>query len=260
MNDWRSLLEDGYLSSLWLLDREPGPLDFHGAFIPAVAEGLIRRWCLEDGWIWDPMCGSGTAGYVAAQWGRNSFLTDLNPIAPSIGQGDARHIAVYESSSNPAVATIQGPHHGRRFKFDAIVLHPPYHNIIQFSDNPDDLSNCGSVTEFLMEWRQVVHNTAAHLRDKGYLVIVAGDIWITREIAKQTGEPYGHYPLAHDCLQEALEVMSIEQMAPVLKAIVTKDIKGNRQDKNRHLRAARAAKWGAVLFETETIAAIQKNG
>ena len=127
--------------------------------------------------------------------------------------------------------------------------------------SPDDLSNCGSVTEFLMEWRQVVHNTAAHLRDKGYLVIVAGDIWITREIAKQTGEPYGHYPLAHDCLQEALEVMSIEQIAPVLKAIVTKDIKNNRaRAKQRNLWASRYTDWGAVFFETEQIFAIQKNG
>jgi len=42
MTTWRDAAK--YLSSLWLLDREDDqPLDFHGAFIPAVAEGLILR-------------------------------------------------------------------------------------------------------------------------------------------------------------------------------------------------------------------------
>ncbi len=260
MNDWKSLLEDGYLSSLWLLENE-GPVDFHGAFIPAVAEGIIRRWCPEGGTIWDPMAGSGTTGREAVRLGRRHFQSDLNPTRKVIVQGDARDIAVYESAHDSTVTTIQGPHHGKRFKFDTVVLHPPYHNIIQFSDRAEDLSNCDSVAEFLMEWRQVVHNTAAHLKDGGYLVVVCGDIWITREEAKRTNTQYGHYPLAYSCMCEAYEVMEIEGMGPALKAIVTKDIKNNQaRAKQRNLWASRYTDWGAVFFETETIFAIQIGG
>jgi len=260
MNDWRSLLEDGYLSSLWLLENE-GPVDFHGAFIPAVAEGIIRRWCPEGGWIWDPMAGSGTTAGEAQKWGRKAFLTDLSPIDWWIGEADARTVYIDTAQSVGLVprlkAQIDDSPHTARFKFDTIVLHPPYHNIIEFSEKPEDLSNCASVAEFLMEWRQVVHNTAAHLKDGGYLVIVCGDIWITHEIAKETGEPYGHYPLAHTCLFEAFRVLSPGR-APRIKAIATKDIKNNQaRAKQRNLWASRYTDWGAVFFETETIAAIQ---
>lgn len=53
-----------------------------------------------------------------------------------------------------------------------IIMHPPYHDIIKFSDRPDDLSNVKSVQEFLKLFGDVVSNFLDLLERKHYLAVV----------------------------------------------------------------------------------------
>jgi hypothetical protein len=64
---------------------------------------------------------------------------------------------------------------------DFIFIHPPYHNIIQYSGvmwgqaHPDDLSRCASYEEFIKKLDLVHAKAYASLRNGGYMAILVGD-------------------------------------------------------------------------------------
>lgn len=232
---WREVADKGYLSSLYLLDREDDRgLNFHGAFIPQVAEALILRHTKPGDWVWDPMCGSGTTGIVARKLGRHYLLSDLNPLSAAEKQAGL----IFRADARCDPAPMQ--------TFDLVILHPPYHNIIRFSDKPEDLSNAGSVAEFLEMFSEVVANVSQYLRPGGYIGLVIGDIW-------ENGN--GVVPLGFYCMKRALEIVPGAQ----LKAIVVKDIRNNRFRANRrNLWLSRYYRWGTVEFAHEYIFSIRR--
>jgi hypothetical protein len=282
MTTWRDVQGQGYLSSLWLLDREDDrPLDFHGAFIPAVAEGLILRHTQPGQWIWDPMAGSGTTGLVANKLDRRCFMSDLTPQAPDIYNADAMTADLRAESILVDGSALAPPRTGTysiggysrpvpieqscdlngQFKFDLVILHPPYHKIVKFSDKQSDLSNCFDIGGFLSMWSFVVLNVAKHTKPGGYLAVVIGDMWVTREESQATGDPYGCYPLGFKALDVAMRTLGRYDYQPVLKSIVVKDIKNNQvRAPEYNLWSARYFKWGAVHFAHEYIFSIQKGG
>lgn len=243
-----------YLSSLWILSRkDKRPLDFHGAFIPSVAEGLMLRHTKPGDWVWDPMAGSGTTGIVAPALDRNVFLSDLSPLPREgcigIWEADAKTAQIGVKYVGPlestAVPTLDWDTTSR-FLFSLIILHPPYHNIIQFSDKPEDLSNCSEVTAFLSAFGRVCENAGYHLKPKGYLAVVMGDIWENAQAV-----PLGAY-----CCTAALRALGKKAR---LKAIVVKNIEGNRHNAHRrNLLLSRLFRWGGVEFRHEYIYSIQK--
>lgn len=270
---WEQLLKDGLLSSLWLLERgdRAGPLKFHGALIPPLAEGILRRWSRPGDWVWAPLAGSGTVGDEAHRLGRHCLMSDLTPTRPDIFKADAlyacplaRPISIDgHKKLAPAIQQTLPPDTtpGDLFKFDLIVLHPPYYNTLRFSDDPEDLSNRPSLSSFLFSWRVLVANVGCHLRAGGYLVIVCGDVWITQKQARHNGDPPGHCPLAYRVMDQALAALNLWDKTAVLKARVTKDIRGNQaRAKQMHLDAYRFTDQGAVFFKAEEVLAIQKGG
>ncbi len=56
-----------------------------------------------------------------------------------------------------------------------VIMHPPYFDIIKFSDDPRDLSNASSIEGFLAMMGKVVDNVTPVLDRGGYLVLVIGD-------------------------------------------------------------------------------------
>ncbi|MCB9805107.1 hypothetical protein H6769_05840 [Candidatus Peribacteria bacterium] len=54
---------------------------------------------------------------------------------------------------------------------DLAILHPPYADIIKFSDQEGDLSNTKDAQHFLESFGKVIHNTYKILKKKGYIVI-----------------------------------------------------------------------------------------
>jgi len=259
MTTWKDAQK--YLSSLWLMDRDDDrPLSFHGAFVPGVAKGLILRHTKPGDWVWDPMCGSGTTGIVATALGRNVFLSDLTPVSAAepvthlaIRRIDAR-VAHLVGKEFPVLLNYAVPNSDEmdwwpRFQFDLIILHPPYHNIIRFSDKPEDLSNAPDIGTFLLKFRDVCQNAGRHLKPGGYLGLVVGDIWETKKSRV--------IPLGFLCLGYAHDALGGSKSR--LKAIVIKDIKGNRQNAgHRNLLLSRLFRWGAVEFTHEYIFSVQK--
>ena len=73
-------------------------------------------------------------------------------------------------------------------KVQFIIYHPPYWDIIKFSDNENDLSNCETLNDFLDSFGQVIDNTSQYLEKNRYCAVVIGDKYANSEIV-----PLGFY-------------------------------------------------------------------
>lgn len=61
-------------------------------------------------------------------------------------------------------------------RWDMIFLHPPYWDIIRYSDDPRDLSNCGSFGEFMQKLFTLIDRLREYLTEDGVLVLQIGDV------------------------------------------------------------------------------------
>ena len=60
--------------------------------------------------------------------------------------------------------------------YDLILAHFPYHNIVRYSNHPDDLSNCKDYTEFIEKVKRVMNTMYNALSGEGTLAVVIGDV------------------------------------------------------------------------------------
>lgn len=283
LHNWRFLKRRGWLSSFLPMERtDSRPVTgFHGAFIPEVASYFLERLGEDcpDFWVWDPMAGSGTTGIVAHEMGLNALLTDLNPVlitvegypmAKQIARGDAFSVRIVKGAGGgPEVRNdLASPHLAgdtdrsletraeldrlETFLFDLIIWHPPYSNIIRFSDNERDLSTAESHDSFLGMFEVCCYNIIRHLKPGGYIGLVMGDAWVNGEAQV--------FPMGFETMRVLQNVMTfgLGGFSPArLKAIAVKDIKGNRPDRGYHLRLSRLARWGANDFKHEYLFTLQ---
>jgi hypothetical protein len=124
-----------------------------------------------------------------------------------------------------------------------VVYHPPYWDIIKFSDSEKDISNSRTLDEFIDNFRQVVHNTSAVL-DKGrYCALVIGDKYANSQIV-----PLGFY-----CMQ------AMQHEGLTLKAIIVKNFEETKGKANQKaLWRQRALQNGLYLFKHEYIMVFKK--
>ena len=124
-----------------------------------------------------------------------------------------------------------------------VILHPPYFDILKFSNNPNDLSNSKTLQDFLKLFGNVVKNCTEVLEQDRYLAIVIGD--------KYSGGEW--VPLGFYCMNEA------QKQGLKLKSIIIKNIDGNRakQGKNDIWRY-RALTSDYYIFKHEYILLFKK--
>lgn len=53
-----------------------------------------------------------------------------------------------------------------------VILHPPYWDIIKFSDNKNDLSNSTDINDFLNSFGAVIDNTTSVLEKTGIVPLL----------------------------------------------------------------------------------------
>jgi hypothetical protein len=123
-------------------------------------------------------------------------------------------------------------------------MHPPYFDIIKFSEDPRDLSNAASIDIFLAMIGKIVDN-AAQVLDKGrYLVVVIGDKYVKGDLI----------PLGFQTMN------AVVQRGFSLKSIIVKnfeDTSGKRSQKD--LWRYRALVGGFYIFKHEYIFLFKKN-
>jgi len=136
--------------------------EFHGLWIPEVPYQFIVRFTEKDDWVWSVFGGSGTDYRVCQLLDRKCVINDLNPKEDYIQQGDSR-------TFDP----------GRKVKL--ALIHPPYHDIVKYSDSDDDGSNQGSVEGFLNWFGDVLENVDKYVEDDGHIVIACSNIYVNSE-------------------------------------------------------------------------------
>jgi len=262
---WREY-DDIYTDSLWLFDRRDRSgghqLDYHGSFIPQIATQIFRRYTRRDEVVVDLFLGSGTSALEAARLGRRCIGVELEPnlveavrakLPPElmdpqhkdqtgqvrILQGDSR---LPETRARvQQVLSAWGRSHAQ-----LLMLHPPYHNIIRFSDAEADLSNAPDTYAFLDAFRAVADNAYALLEAKRFACLVIGDKYAQGELI----------PLGFLCMQQ------MNEAGFRTKAIVVKDIQGNERGKGRsaNLWRYRALAGGYYVFKHEYVIIFRKPG
>jgi hypothetical protein len=122
-------------------------------------------------------------------------------------------------------------------------MHPPYWDIIKFSDKKNDLSNAESVESFLSMFSKVSDNALSAL-DKGrYFAVVIGDKYSSGEWI-----PLGFY-LMNDLIKKGYK----------LKSTIVKNFDETKGKMNqKELWRYRALAGGFYIFKHEYIFLFQK--
>lgn len=263
LDDWREY-DDIFTDSLWVLgDRDnSGAHDgfYHGNFIPQIPHQLMRRYTKTGGVVLDGFLGSGTTMIEAKRLGRNSIGVELLPEMGAVakkafaaesapnGGGVFGEVIVGDSRAAQTRESIDAAlaKHNRS-GVDLIVLHPPYHDIVKFSENPNDLCNASSVREFTTWFGDVIENLSGLLAHRHYLAVVIGDKYTDSEWV----------PLGFRLMDETLN----RPCGLALKSILVKNMVNNRAKRNKeHLWRYRAFTGGFYIFRHEYILLFQKRG
>jgi len=253
LNRWKEY--DAILTdSLWVVDRRDtsgAHLGWYwGNFIPQIPHQLLLRYTKRGDWVLDPFAGSGTTLIECRRLGRNGLGVELNP------EVVARATDLVARENNPhGVTTALFAGDSTSFDFASVtaslgtsrvqlvLLHPPYHNIIRFDDDPRNLCNAPSVKQFLELLGRVVDNTGRLLEDGRYLAVVIGDRYSKGE----------WIPLGFHSMEQ------IRTRGYLLKSIIVKNYEETRgKRRQRELWRYRALAGGFYIFKHEYILLFQK--
>ncbi|GAB4448265.1 MAG: DNA methyltransferase [Chloroflexi bacterium OHK40] len=253
LNRWKAY-DDIFTDSLWLIERRDGSgvhrADYWGNFVPQIPNQLMRRYTRRGDWVLDPFAGAGTTLIEGQRLGRNVLGVELQPTlvervralvnAEPNRHGSCSHVVVGDSTAADfrALLAEQGAASAQ-----LAVLHPPYHDIIRFSDDPRDLSNAATVDAFLAMLGRVVANVTAVLDTGRYLALVIGDKYSRGEWV-----PLGF-----------LAMQAVQAHGFMLKSIVVKDINGTAGKRaQKELWRYRALVGGFYVFRHEYVFLFRK--
>ncbi len=227
--------------------------DYHGNYIPQIATQLLERYTKKNDIVLDLFFGSGTTGieaknmerrcigvelkqemvdYVSDKFTPKELVVDVNII-----QGDSASIETKEKVQTRL--EIMGAKSAQ-----LLILHPPYDDIIKFSDKKEDLSNCATTEEFYELFKKVAKNGYDLLEQNRCAALIIGDKYANSR----------YYSLGFECQKR------MEELGFVTKAVIVKNITGNEKAKGKtaNLWRWRALNGGFNIFEHEYIMIFQK--
>jgi SAM-dependent methyltransferase len=251
MSRWKEY-EEIWTDSLWIIpQRARGnghALEYHGNFVPQIATQTFRRFSKAGEVVLDMFLGSGTSAVEALRLGRRCVGVELKPelvehLREKLGeQPDRLALVCGDSGRAETVDRVRSALAAwDRSDVDLLVLHPPYADIIRFSEHPDCLSNA---EEFLPAFRRVAEQGYGLLRPGRFAVLVIGDKYEGGELV----------PLGFQCMQ------AMNEAGFRTKSIVVKNIEGNEVGKGRdaNLWRYRALKGGFYIFKHEYVILFEK--
>lgn len=253
LNRWKDY-DDILTDSLWVMERRDSSGShkawYWGNFIPQIPHQMLLRYTRRGDWALDTFAGSGTTLIECRRLGRNGLGVELNPEVAS----RAREIVAQEPNpygvttdialGDSAVFDYESLLRERGLKqVQLLIMHPPYHDIIRFSDDARDLSNAVSTDAFVESFSEVVARTYPILERDRYLVVVIGDKYIQGEWV----------PLGFHLMQ------AVQAQGYTLKSIIVKNFDETRAKREQKaLWRYRALVGGFYVFKHEYILLFSK--
>ena len=215
---WREY-DDILTTTFWDFRRENSGIHnagYHGNFIPQIPRQLFSRYTKKGDWILDPFMGGGTSLIEAQRMDRNSIGIELQRnVAEEVytrlkqehNENCSTNVIVGNSKTIDMKALMDK--YGLN-KYQFLILHPPYWDIIKFSESEHDLSNAKSLDDFLEALGKVIDNTSQYLEKNRYCALVMGDKYANSQIV-----PLGFYCmnlfLERGFLQKAILVKNFDR-------------------------------------------------
>jgi len=253
LNQWKEY-SDIITDSLWLFEKRDASgvhkADYWGNFIPQIPNQLIRRFTKKSEWVLDTFVGCGTTLIEAQRLGRNSIGIDLqDKVVQSANEALKLEMSKFRTVNEAIVndsTEIDYPTLLKRYgqkSVQLLIMHPPYFDIIKFSNDKQDLSNARSIDDFLQKMTSVVTKSSSVL-DKGrYLALVIGD-----KYSKGEWIPLGF-----------LTMQRILRCGFSLKSIIVKNFEETLSKRNqKELWRYRALVGGFYIFKHEYIFLFKK--
>lgn len=255
LNRWKEY-NDIITDSLWIMDKRDNSgahnAGYWGNFIPQIPNQLLRRYTKQGEWILDTFLGSGTTLIECKRLGRNGIGIELQSkvaemaklnidrekdlfsknVKTEIITADSTELVYEEALKKLNVKSVQ-----------FLIMHPPYWDIIKFSDNPNDLSNSNTIETFLQAMGRIIEKTYDILDKNRYCALVIGDKYSSGE----------WIPLAFYTMQEFLK------RGYKLKSTIVKNFEETKGKMNqKELWRYRALVGGFYIFKHEYIFLFKK--
>ena len=150
---------------------------YRGNFAPQIARNIIEMYSRKGDTILDPMVGAGTTLIEARLLARNAVGLDINPDAVELAKKALCFKHHPASEQQVKVADARDLSFLKDESFDLVLAHPPYMNIIKYSDGKiaGDLSNIGSLPKFCDEIEIIASELYRVLKQDKYCAILIGD-------------------------------------------------------------------------------------
>ncbi len=224
MENWKD--SDINVDSLWIIPKRNSEgkhnNNYHGNFIPQIPYQLIKRYTKKNDIVLDVFLGSGTTLFECENLSRRFIGFDINDEIIAYVQekmADSKEIEFDIQNcdvTNPLnfeKTMLQSLHKLQAEKVQFIIMHPPYLDIVKFTDKKEDLSHISDLEEFISKFKIVVSNALKFLENNRYFAIVAGDVYKKSEVIS---------------LPFYIMDMIKRNFSVKLKGIIIKNIEGNR--------------------------------
>ncbi|MCI8520278.1 MAG: site-specific DNA-methyltransferase [Clostridia bacterium] len=213
------------VDSLWLIPKRDSSgkhsNSYHGNFVPQIPYQLISRYTQENNYILELFSGSGTTAFECENLNRNYIGFDINDeiineVNRKMYNTHISYNTVNCDVTNPElfdlrIKNILNIH--QQTSVDFLIAHPPYMDIIRFTEKDEDLSHISDINTFINKLISAMENGLNFLKKNRYFAIVMGDIYKNSEVI-----PLGFYTM--NAIKLHFNVK--------LKGIIVKNIEGNR--------------------------------
>jgi DNA modification methylase len=253
LHQWKEY-DDILTDSLWVLDKRDNSgvhsASYWGNFIPQIPNQFLRRYTKKGDWVLDTFLGSGTTLIESNRLGRNGIGIELNKeVAATTKKNinkEANNFNVQSEIINANSLELDYENVLQKLgikKVQLLMMHPPYWDIIKFSENPNDLSNAKTLESFLEMMRNLAEKTYSILEKDRYCVLVISD--------KYEGGEW--IPLAFYTMQEFLK------KGYQLKSTIVKNFDVTKaKQSQKELWRYRALVGGFHIFKHEYIFLFKK--
>lgn len=254
-DNWKEA--DLNVDSLWIIgERDKSGKHanvYHGNFIPQIPNQLIRRYTKENNTVMELFSGGGTTLFECEKLRRNYIGFDINKQIIAYVQEKMQSCTqikyaicdcdVTDAQEFNTLAANVCNEQGIE-KVDFLIVHPPYLDIVKFTQDKRDLSQISDLNTFMDKFVDAMRNSLAFLKKDKYFAIVAGDVYKKSEVV----------PLAFYMMNAIKQNFNVK-----MKGIIIKNIEGNKGKLGvQDIWKYRAMKSDYFLFKHEYIFVFKK--